>query len=255
MLLYPRLPLSLATTLADERSSRPIHELCRISQDINIQAAWYSPTGGNRVKPEALRDLQQKIRAIAMDCAYPSAPSEAGGRHFDQKCVEALYTKMGIAPSEASSIGVWTYMTCVLLPDIVRWRFPGDERTATERFIGSDRGQRRNTFGRLWWRAHLFHDPNAPDPFFLVGALTEDELVQVTERPTLAASRVLAKQLSRSFLETIELRPMLPRRGLIRDAVKRIRRLLPLISFDSLDDQVLHTLIDGVMLEAAGALD
>ena len=47
-----------------------------------------------------------------------------------------LHERMDISPAEASSQGVWAFVACVMLPDVVRWRFPGGEATTLERFLG-----------------------------------------------------------------------------------------------------------------------
>jgi len=163
---------------------------------------------------------------------------------------------MGISPNEAANLGIWTHLTCVLLPDIVRWRF-FDEKTSEERFIGSARGLRRNTFGRLWWRAYLLYEPTNPkDPFSLLNYFGEDDLVQITERPSLAGSPALIKQILLSFLTATTALKLsgtdknIKDRRLLRDVVKRIRRLLPIIVFEALDQNTLKNLIDELFIKS-----
>lgn len=242
MYLYPRLPTHIASLRAKNYCSNSVDDLRKQSQ-LKHPAASYAPTGGNRVNEELLGQIQRKVRVLASENGYPSRITLADRQLFDAECAILLYEKMGLTPSEAANLGVWAFMTCVLLPDIVRWRFPGNKgKTDSERFIGSRSGWRRNTFGRLWWRAYLLHLPQEKLSYRLLYALNEDELVQITERPSLAGSPMLARQIAMSFLQITE--SSNSRRELMRDGVKRIRRLLPIISFDLLDGEMLRDIID-----------
>ena len=146
-------------------------------------------------------------------------------------------------------------MACILLPDIVRWRFPGTERiTSKERFLGGSRGL-RNTFGRVWWRAYILGQPGSNEPYEFLSLLGEDEMVQIMERPGLAGSPLLARQVCGSFLDTVRQNSGFTRSELLRDSMKRLRRLLPLVSFDSLLDDELRILINEILLDSATSLN
>jgi hypothetical protein len=253
--LYPRLPMRIAQELAEDRANRSPAELRSPNGELDHPAVWYAPTGGNRVDEKTLREIQHLVRDCADRLEYPAPVDDLQRHRFDAECAVILYENMGIGPAEAAQLGVWAFMTCIMLPDIVRWRFPGEaEKTPIERFIGSARGLRRNTFGRLWWRAYLLCLPDAEKPYELLSRLSEDDLVQITERPSLAGSSALVRQVCISFLQTVELDSQMPRRELIRDAVKRVRRLLPMISFDMLDRSQLQDMIDEIFLNSAAAL-
>ena len=146
-------------------------------------------------------------------------------------------------------------MACVLLPDIVRWRFPGGEKgqTGEERFSWKSRGV-RNTFSRVWWRACILRQPQTENPFELLYQLGEDELVQIMERPAIAGSPILARQICRSFIDISNTATGISRSDLLRDAMKRLRRLLTMVSFDALDEEVLRALVDGIFAESLVAL-
>jgi hypothetical protein len=90
--------------------------------------------------------------------------------------------------------------------------------------------------------------PGAEDP---IGRLGEDELVQITERPSLAGSARLASQLADSFLEANLRYPSLSRSILMRDSMKRIRRLAAFVDFDALEDDGLVDLVDDVFETSA----
>jgi len=254
MLLYPRLPHYAAAVLAKNSATKSLDELYRRSS-VSHSAALYAPTGGSRVDADRLYNLQIKIRSCAKVWGYPNQLDISSRQNFDTECAVILHENLALAPSEASNIGVWAFMTCIMLPDIVRWRFPGDQKnTSIDRFIGSSHGMRRNTFGRLWWRVYLLRYPQNCDPYFLLKQLTEDEFVQITERPSLVGNPLLARQLGISFLETVEHFPMLSRRELIRDAVKRVRRRLPILAFDVFDEIELKEVVDDIFYEASRLL-
>lgn len=251
-LLYPRLPLAAAKDLAQEYAVLSVGELCRLSSCAH-QAVQYAPTGGNRVSEEQLLQLQQSVRTYAREYGYPDPADDDSSRAFDVKSGISLYENMCLHPSEASHIEMWAFMTCVLLPDVVRWRFPGYE-TSIERFIGSDRGLRRNVFGRLWWRSFLLHQSDFEDPYMFLRELVEDDLVQITERNSIAASRVLLGSFCSTFLQAVEECDTVPRRALIREASKRIRRLLSLISFDALDCYAVNAFLQNVFSATVASL-
>ncbi|MCC6190310.1 MAG: hypothetical protein IT318_14860 [Anaerolineales bacterium] len=246
--LYPRLDLLRAHHLARDHASKSVIELAtQISP--SLEGVVFAPTGGNRIERAELEALRNTVLARASSAGYPGAPSETGAAGFDAECAALLHTTMRLHPSEASHIEVWAFLTCQLLPDVVRWRFPGtaEAPAALERYVGtSRRGLWRNAFGRLWWRAHRFHTPGRPDPYGLLALLTEDEIVQLTERPSLAADAGLLVQFSGTFLAAYERNTAaggrVARRELIRESVKRLRRLLPMTAFDLLDQQVVGSI-------------
>ncbi len=135
-LLYPRLPLAVAEKLATERSVKTIADLVSISA-IKQESATLAPIGGNKADDDFLRGIQKEIRGCAKQSGYPDSFGEESFRKFDVKCARLLYDCLFLHPSEASHIEMWAFMSCVLVPDVVRWRFPG-ESTSIERFIGSE---------------------------------------------------------------------------------------------------------------------
>lgn len=241
--VYPRLKKSMAEKIASQLNSQPIREIATPYTGTQHVKVDYSPTG-NRVRTDELIELQMKIRDCATVYGYPDVQNISNATYgdFDAKCSELLHQTMNIYPAEAAHIEVWSFLTCVLLPDVVRWRFY-DKTTASERFIGSNRGLRRNTFGRLWWRAFLLHQPNCPEPYKYIYRLGEDELVQITERSVIARNPVLICATAQGFLSVIEKHPEVLRRDLMREATKRIRRLVSLLSFETLDESEVGQII------------
>lgn len=255
MLLFPRLPGGVAISLAAQLAKQTPEEL-QMGSSNQHTAMTFAPTGGNRVTPAELTELQGRIRKAAIDAGYPNASDTRKRNTFDATSGRILYEQMQITPTEASHQGVWMFMGCVLLPDVVRWRFPGsasNNQTSTERFLGGNRGM-RNTFGRVWWRAYTLHQEDTKKPYELLHALGEDELVQIMERPNIAGNPSLARQIGSSFLTIYAQNKGVSRSDLFRDAMKRLRRQLPVISFDALDETVLKEQIDTIFLDSVQAL-
>jgi hypothetical protein len=93
--------------------------------------------------------------------------------------------------------------------------------------------------------------PDSPDPLRLIRELGEDELVQITERPNLAGSMMTARLTAQTFLEIIpDLPQEISRSDLLRDAMKRLRRMLPLMTFDALDEDMLQIQLEEVFRES-----
>ena len=253
MLLYPELPGPVADGLINRLAALSIEE-ARLESDTRHPAATYAATGGNRIKENALKVLQQELRDSARQSGYPDTPSSSQKRDFDAISGQLLHQKMYITPSEAAKPEVWNFIACILLPDIVRWRFPGSGGvTSKERFQGKNRGM-RNTFGRVWWRAQILYLPDKENPYTLLYKLGEDELVQIMERPGIAGSPALGAQISASFLTASADNDGISGPEILRDAMKRLRRLLPLVSFDALDDEIRRELIDHVFEDAVRSL-
>jgi hypothetical protein len=243
MKLFPRLPITVAHEMAVEAALAPIPDLVAASA-VDHPAILYSPVGGARAREAEVAQLRDELRAAATANRYPFAATEGDRVAFDAQTARILTRQMDISANEAADPRVWAFLSCVVVPDLVRWRFPGGvSGTSEERFVGKSRGL-RNTLGRLWWRSHLLRTPDGgEDP---LGRLGEDELVQITERTSIAGSPRLATQLADSFLEAVDRYPGVSRSILMRDAMKRIRRLAAFTEFDVLGDDELFDLVDDV---------
>lgn len=118
---------------------------------------------------------------------------------------------------------MWNFLTLLVLPDVAVWRFPG---RADERLLGRS----RNVFSRLWWRGEVV----GADLIDVRSGLGEDELVNIMERPTLAANPTVARSLARIILERGAEVPV-ARSELMRDVSKRFLRAQAVLCVDALD--------------------
>jgi hypothetical protein len=244
----------VGNTLAAERATMQVKKLASQAATDHAEAI-YGPTGGGRATTAQLKGLRERVLKLAERNGYPGKPNDKQRRAFDSECAVILHTTMDISPAEASHVGIWAFFACVLMPDIVRWRFPGDESSGSvqDRFIGGVRGF-RNTFGRLWWRAHLFKDEREKDPYKILRSMGEDELVQVMERPNVAGNSRMNVILCRELLRAAALKDAPPRTEIFRDGMKRMRRFNSFISLQALDEQALEALIRRVMSDSVTAL-
>jgi len=249
--LYPRLPQHIAQQTAEILITRTTADLTG-TWGTTHEAATFAPTGGNRITVEQLKLLRAAVFTVAQRYGYPNSSDKNSARDFDIDCAIVLHETMRLHPSEASHNEVWSFLGCVLMPDVVRWRF--DDSTDPVRFVGRERGMRRHTFGRLWWRAYLAHNPKWKEPYVLLHRLNEDDLVQVTERSSIAVRPALFRSFCVSFAMAATTFAALPRRDLMREASKRMYRLLSLTAVEALSEQELRVLTDDVFTKTAEAL-
>jgi hypothetical protein len=256
MNLFPRITVARTASLVRERSNLPVQELVTLSSTRD-RSAIFAATGGRRVPEDEILNLQHEVRRIATESGYPD--SSAGPKRkyaeFDAKTAAFMYESMEISAAEAARTEIWSFLGCVVFPDVVRWRFPGTEAgTTAERFGGSG-GVVRNTFSRLWWRAAVLNDRSHQSPFHLIEELGEDELVQIMERPSLSGNPALAVAMGNSLLQAIADDPAgVSRMDLMRELTKRLRRFRSIVSFESLDDVQMNLSINSAASASVHAL-
>lgn len=250
MLLYPRLPHSTASEIAAELISLDIPSLQRKWSNKH-DAQYYSATGGNRASPEHLMEIRLKVIECAKNNGFPILGSEEAKRKFDSACAAELNRTMLISANEASSNEVWQFMTCILLPEVVSWRFRTYLGVTLERYLGGS----RNVLRRLWWRAYLLHDPSLPQPYSLMESLMEDELVQITERPTISGNGNVARRICKSFIQLYTSKHITNKMEVMREGMKRIRRKSALISLDGMIEEQLAVVVDECFNSAAEQIE
>lgn len=198
-------------------------------------------TGGASATRDHVARLQSVVRAAARENGYEygrqggPGPMDPGRRAlFDAQLARAVMKGLPISAAEAAQPGLWCFVGAVVAPELVRWRFWSETGTTAGRFLGS---RLRNMYGRVWWRARLLRDETAEDPLWLLDALGEDEMVQITERPNAAGYGPLAVALGTSIVANWEEGMPVNRPNLLRDVMKRVLRLLPLLSMEMLEPE------------------
>jgi len=240
MIILPRLSRESALELLETLLGADPADLGNSMPDTG-RAVTYTPVGGTRIGDHALAGLRKEILALAHEHGMPGPPQETA--RFEGLAARVLRERLAITPNEASHEEVWSYLTCCWLLDVAVWRFGA--QADRRRFIGN---VNRNTFRRLWWRAEILGDDLDLTQF------GEDELVNIMERPTIAADRRLARAVAREFLSRVDRNATESRMQLMREVTKRLLRLTPLTSFSALDDTDVHSVIEDIFNGAAAAL-
>ena len=170
---------------------------CAIVDDLGVTRTWHA-SGGSRASERELREMRDRVLAVARDSGFPERRSGAGGM-FDRRCSRTLLDipLLREAGVETLREDFWSWLACCLLPDVVLWRFPSARES---RFVGGV----RNTFRRLWVRANLLVDPNRDADWRVYDRLSEDAMVQITERPGLAADVPLARAVAAEWFRCAE---------------------------------------------------
>ena len=252
MTLFPQLPHHDALQIAEAACSASIQSLAEGAATQHL-ACEYTPTGGTRATTAALEELRSDLLRLALAAGYPNDPSQQQAADFDAEAAVVLAQQMPIAPAEAAKGGVWEFISCVLLPDLIRWRFGGAAgATSIERFVSG----RRNVYQRLWWRAYHLA-PRTGDGLRLsqlLQSLGEDELVQLMERPSLAGIEGLPGAIATGLLAASKQYSDLTRRQLIREAQKRFLRLSSFLLLESIAPEEVDRHVESIFDQVAASL-
>jgi len=240
MIVLPRIAKHTANEILKEHLATGLAEIASSMPDLPSNVT-YTPVGGRRIEPQQLEQLRADVVELAREHGMPNrifAPSV-----FEGRGARLLREALPMSANEASHEEVWSYLTCCWLLDVAVWRFgvDADER----RFIGN---VNRNTFRRLWWRAEIL------GPDIDLTQLGEDELVNIMERPTIASDRRLARTVALEFLARVDEGAADSRMQLMREAMKRLLRLTPLVAFAALADDELRTVVEHCFTAAAEGL-
>jgi hypothetical protein len=233
---WPQIPASIAefeylsiVSSADEPKPRTRHP-----------DQIYSPVGG-RVADSAVQRLIDEMTVSAGRLGYPDAASAEARIQFDRDGASILRSHMDISWADAGNGRLWSFVSLVALPHLTHWRFGTGNR---ERWIGSD--LTRHTWARLWWQAIVFEDHEE-----LLGQLNESELNQLLERRTIGGDPRLVRTFAKAVVQATEGGG---RRRVIRDATKRLRRLLAFVDSLALDDAQVQEMCTAVVADSATQL-
>lgn len=230
--LYPRLLSGHAKPMHKAYRHLTLAELTSRASTAH-EAAVYVATGGDRISPQMLLELREKIVALAQEAGFPGESTRERRGGFDLHLAALLHTDMRMAPAEAASGDVWAFFALVLLPDVAYWRYP---KPPGDRVLGTD--ITRHVFGRLWWRAHLVSSHEDPGSYAALKVLGEAAFDQIyARRKALGGSPHLVKAILRVWAG-LDLRGP-DEREILRDFLKRLLRLAPFVLFDALDDESL----------------
>lgn len=213
-------------------------EELRARSDTSQQNQIFAAVGGRRVGAGELETIQKEVRQIAESFGYPSNASRSGYSGFDTEISIYFGERLEMPDGEAYRPQTWAFISMVLLPDVVKWRFPG---------FGVSRctGGRRDCFQRLWLRARAFDlGSDSENRWVLLKNLTEDSFVSIMERPSLAGNKNICQALGAAWMRTAASVGRSRMEEVNRRAIKRIRARGTLIFLDALSYVDLKKLIE-----------
>jgi hypothetical protein len=207
--------------------------------DLQIESAppyiSWAATGGRRIKASELLVIRAAILKLAVSLGFPRGSAQLQRASFDAECSAFLLQNNVVPIGEALRDDVWAYIATVVLPDVCLWRFPNPPK---ERFSGGV----RNTFQRLWLRARAFdRGSNHPMRWELLSELSEDAMVQITERPSIAADPKLALAIAECWLRTAKRAGKSRMEDITRSAVRNMRIANEVLYFAALDEKMLDS--------------
>jgi hypothetical protein len=230
--LWPRLPEAVAVEEYEK-----VVAGAELDSAVHHPEQIYAPVGG-RVTETTVRALSDEVTALAQRHGYPRRAPDAERIAFDRACAPLLRGHMDLSWAEAGNRGVWSFLSLVIFPHLTSWRFG---TTNKERWLASD--LTRHTWARLWWQAVVFADDAA-----LLNALTESDLNALLERRSIGGDPRLVRALGWAVVETPS--EAIPRRDLIRDVTRRLRRHLVFIDVRALTEPQLRQMCAALAAEA-----
>lgn len=216
VVLLPRLPTPAAEILLVQHMADGFATWSRFDAGALPEAVRFTATGGSRVRPNQLAALRDRIVGIARSNGLGDASVRATHAAFDAEVTASLAEDPLFQSGEALRDDVWTFVGTSLAPDVVHWRFG----TARERYLGGI----RNAFQRLWMRGRaLDRGAGHPERWELLEQLTEDALVQITERPSLGGDSEVARAIAEAWLRASRRYGRTAMEPIMRRAALRVR--------------------------------
>ena len=244
--LLPRLPAIAADRLLDQflRPEGPGWQAFN-PRDLP-DATRFASTGGTPASAPQLQALRDGILDKASACGMGREGVRGEHARFDHEAAAWLTENSLLASGETLRDDVWTFVGVVMVPDVVRWRF---ERSR-ERYLGGV----RNALQRLWLRGRVLdRGADTDDRWGLLHALTEDALVQLSERPSIGGDPRFALALAEAWVRAAERFGKGRMEPIMRRATLRIRVRNEIRSLPSLRDACLARLLDAEFDDAAVA--
>lgn len=240
MVAVPRLDRAAAMGMLDDLLTPDLARLT-LAMPNRPAVVTYSPNSGARINDQELQELRVAVVALASEYGMPQPQSNF--QEFEGRAAKLVHEMLLMTPHEFASEESWSYITCCWLLDVAVWRF--GHNADRRRFIGD---VNRNTFRRMWWRADVLGTE------IDLTQLGEDELVNITERPTVAADRRLARAVAREFLARVDRGEADSRMLLMREVMKRLLRLTPFVSFAALSESNVEGVVEEIFDRAAAGL-
>ncbi len=237
VVLLPRLPGPAAESLIDRFLADGPNDWTGFDPDDLPQAVRFAATGGSRAGRRDLVRLREAVLGTARANGFGTDNNGDSHAGFDAELGALLGEMPLLSSGEALRDDLWTFVGVSLAPDVVHWRFG----TSRERYLGGV----RNTFQRMWLRARaLDRGEQHPKRWQLLEELTEDALVQITERPSIGADPVLAGAVAETWLRAGIHHGKSAMEPIMRRAVLRVRIWNEIRSLADLPAKALARVLD-----------
>ena len=188
---------------------------------------------GVQITEKELDDIYHEMLNVAQSLGYPKKRDKR--IDSDGHWAEILHKRMGVTRNEASKTGIWNALSCHYMPNLVAWRWEDPNKlpeSPSDRWITQEKRE-RHAFARLWWRAELLKDDEkGANPYHLLHDLGEDEIVQLMERPELAAHPKICRAIAKYHLEKAKKKPA---RDSFRKGVKNLRLRASILDLDLIE--------------------
>jgi len=241
--LMPRLTAPAAEQLLETFLQEGPRAWKGFSADKLPRTTRFAPTGGSPIATKKLVELRLDILKIKEKCEARKKSLRADFSTFDFQVAVCLIEKDFLSSGESLRDDVWAFLSIVVMPDIVYWRF-GE---GVERYLGGV----RNTFQRLWMRGMLFdRGARSDNRWGLLNELSEDAFLQVVERPGIASNPVIATALAEAWLRASLVYGRGSMEALTRRAILKIRAKNEIRFLDGLPPDVLEGVLDEAFRDA-----
>ena len=258
MNLLPQLPSIKAKVILEDIASKSNCETLDPKGNFKVEGIFYVPTGGQIINDENLEKLRNNVLEKAKEYGFPST-NQKSFLEFEYEVAKILsnwsYLWINGEPSgESFRNDFWSYLSIVIMPDIVSWRWgfpPEGEPTKSwsVRFIGGG----RNAFQRIFRRIlSLDRGPSHEDRFGLIRELKEDDFSNILERTSLGSNSRIAIPLAEEYLAMRQRRKDMKASNqlkIYREATKDLRSYGVVQSLDLIDSNNLKELISEVFLK------
>ena len=258
MNLLPQLPSIKAKVILEDIASKSNCETLDPKGNFKVEGIFYVPTGGQIISDENLEKLRNNVLEKAKEYGFPST-NQKSFLEFEYEVAKILsnwsYLWIDGEPSgESFRNDFWSYLSIVIMPDIVSWRWgfpPEGEPTKSwsVRFIGGG----RNAFQRIFRRIlSLDRGPSHEDRFGLIRELKEDDFSNILERTSLGSNSRIAIPLAEEYLAMRQRRKDMKASNqlkIYREATKDLRSYGVVQSLDLIDANNLKELISEVFLK------
>ena len=258
MNLLPQLPSIKAKVILEDIASKSNCETLDPKGNFKVEGIFYVPTGGQIINDENLEKLRNNVLEKAKEYGFPST-NQKSFLEFEYEVAKILsnwsYLWIDGEPSgESFRNDFWSYLSIVIMPDIVSWRwgFPLEgepTKSWSVRFIGGG----RNAFQRIFRRIlSLDRGPSHEDRFGLIRELKEDDFSNILERTSLGSNSRIAIPLAEEYLAMRQRRKDMKASNqlkIYREATKDLRSYGVVQSLDLIDANNLKELISEVFLK------